>query len=103
MKKDVVIHGIKVEGKKELLRDCKFFIYTWDGYTERLFKAKDILASRVHITWFEQADKGGPSLFGINKDGKVICSLLYYVETDRYNNKVNDIEIGEAKKANPWG
>jgi len=101
MKKDIVIHGLKVNGKTDLLKQCKFFIYTWDGYAERLFKAKDILSSNVHISWFEQADKGGPSLFGVDKNGVVICSLLYYYE-QQSSGLVTGIDVESAKKANPW-
>jgi len=101
MKKEITIHGMKVNGKTNLLKQCKFFIYTWDGYAERLFKAKDILSSKIHISWFEQADKGGPSLFGVDKNGAVVCSLLYYHEKQS-SGLVTGIDIESDKKANPW-
>lgn len=71
------VNGIPFVGETSILSDCYHFIHlNWSGYADRIFKASDILNGGVHLSWYRHMDKGGFSLFGVNKDGKVICAMV---------------------------
>lgn len=96
----VKIKGIKVNGPTEVLRKCdKFIIVNWEGHATKIVNASMVLNGEMDLSWYEPCDKGGLSLFGVDKKGDVICGMALYL--DRLNERC--FEVVYRDKANPWG
>ena len=93
------VNGVPFVGNTSILSDCKQFIHlNWSGYADRIFKASDILNGGVHLSWYRPMDKGGFSLFGVDKDGKVICAMV--LEEDEESG--SKILVGLANECTPF-
>ncbi len=68
--------GVPVTGNGvPLLKSVKkTLICGWQGDVERIGGHPDELP----LEQFNPADKGIPAVYGVNKDGKVICSITLY-------------------------
>jgi hypothetical protein len=93
--------GKDIRGPVELLKKVKAVVgVNWEGNVERLFKCS---MDKVDPDWFTPSDKGGLSAFGIDKDGKVICGMVYYdqgtheVKTPHY-----EIVACSSTQTHPW-
>ena len=73
------IKGVRVDGDIGLLKRCKQFIMVnWQGRAHRVVKASVILNGELHLSWYDPCDKSGMSLFGVDKDGRVICGMAHF-------------------------
>lgn len=93
------IKDLEVKGATRLLKDCsKFILLNWEGQAMKILDAELVLGGKLHLSWYEPCDKGGLSLFGVNKDGDIICGMSLYL--DNLNKKY--FEVVSTNKANPY-
>ena len=72
------MRGYPIEGDYNLLKECKLFLRAaWDGHINRVFAKEMVLSERLDISWYYPCDKGGYGLFGTDKNGGVICGLVF--------------------------
>jgi hypothetical protein len=49
-----------------------------DGYADCLIAASLVLSGEIGLGWYLPQDKGGGSLYAVNKDGRIIYTVIYH-------------------------
>jgi hypothetical protein len=71
-------------------------LLNWEGHAYKIGPLPD----RLQLKTFEAADKGIPAVYGVDKDGNVICSIALYDGDESSENpdeKGKHFNISKAK------
>ena len=91
-----------IQGAVERLeQSVMFLIVNWEGEVMRVVSG-DI--NQIHDSWFSPSDKAGLSIFGVNKEGKVVCGMAFYDYDDNgTRNPHYEVVACEKVQTHPWG